>query len=319
VFCFILSTRSGGLGINLIGADSVIFYDSDWNPAMDAQAQDRAHRIGQTKDVYIYRLISSNTVEENILRKAQQKRHLDFLVMTEGNFTNLAESRNSGENATSTATAAANSADTANDNGGTFTQAGLQDILGIKKKSTNESNTSNKNNSSSSSSSSSGGGSGEHVPTEAELAKAMSAFEDEDDVKAAVIVSKEAEELQQEDEDEGATADNRKATTTDGDGDGEATNEEGKDKEATNEAKSSSSSSSSSSKQNEDDDKYDEAAAEKKLEDEFAAWQSQVGPDISQLENTLKPVERYRTPTRIYIYANGFVHMYVVLLYYITL
>lgn len=53
IFCFILSTRSGGLGINLTGADSVIFYDSDWNPAMDAQAQDRAHRIGQTRDVSI--------------------------------------------------------------------------------------------------------------------------------------------------------------------------------------------------------------------------------------------------------------------------
>lgn len=87
VFCFILSTRSGGLGINLTGADSVIFYDSDWNPAMDAQAQDRAHRIGQTRDVHIYRLVSEHTVEENILRKAQQKRHLDFLVMAEGQFT----------------------------------------------------------------------------------------------------------------------------------------------------------------------------------------------------------------------------------------
>ncbi|KAG1707099.1 hypothetical protein DVH05_026295 [Phytophthora capsici] len=87
VFCFILSTRSGGLGINLTGADSVIFYDSDWNPAMDAQAQDRAHRIGQTRDVHIYRLVSEHTVEENILRKAQQKRHLDFLVMSEGQFT----------------------------------------------------------------------------------------------------------------------------------------------------------------------------------------------------------------------------------------
>jgi hypothetical protein len=87
IFCFILSTRSGGLGINLTGADSVIFYDSDWNPAMDAQAQDRAHRIGQTRDVHIYRLVSEHTVEENILRKAQQKRHLDFLVMAEGQFT----------------------------------------------------------------------------------------------------------------------------------------------------------------------------------------------------------------------------------------
>ena len=87
IFCFILSTRSGGLGINLTGADSVIFYDSDWNPAMDAQAQDRAHRIGQTRDVHIYRLVSEHTVEENILKKAQQKKQLDFLVMSEGQFT----------------------------------------------------------------------------------------------------------------------------------------------------------------------------------------------------------------------------------------
>ena len=55
IFCFILSTRSGGLGINLTGADTVVFYDSDWNPTMDAQAQDRCHRIGQTRDVHIYR------------------------------------------------------------------------------------------------------------------------------------------------------------------------------------------------------------------------------------------------------------------------
>lgn len=73
IFCFILSTRSGGLGINLTGADTVVFYDSDWNPTMDAQAQDRCHRIGQTRDVHIYRLVCERTVEENILKKAQQK------------------------------------------------------------------------------------------------------------------------------------------------------------------------------------------------------------------------------------------------------
>jgi SNF2 family DNA or RNA helicase len=55
VFVFILSTRAGGIGVNLTGADTVIFYDSDWNPTMDAQAQDRCHRIGQKKDVHIYR------------------------------------------------------------------------------------------------------------------------------------------------------------------------------------------------------------------------------------------------------------------------
>lgn len=84
---FILSTRSGGLGINLTGADTVIFYDSDWNPSMDKQCQDRCHRIGQTRDVHIYRLVSEHTIESNILRKAQQKTVLDNIVIQEGEFT----------------------------------------------------------------------------------------------------------------------------------------------------------------------------------------------------------------------------------------
>jgi helicase SWR1 len=84
---FILSSRSGGLGINLTGADTVIFYDSDWNPCMDKQCQDRCHRIGQTRDVHIYRFVSEFTIEENIFKKANQKRLLDNVVITEGNFT----------------------------------------------------------------------------------------------------------------------------------------------------------------------------------------------------------------------------------------
>lgn len=87
IFVFILSTRSGGVGINLTGADTVIFYDSDWNPTCDAQAQDRCHRIGQTRDVHIYRLISEKTIEENILKKANQKRLLGDLAIEGGNFT----------------------------------------------------------------------------------------------------------------------------------------------------------------------------------------------------------------------------------------
>ncbi|XP_076250256.1 domino helicase [Rhynchophorus ferrugineus] len=87
IFAFILSTRSGGVGVNLTGADTVIFYDSDWNPTMDAQAQDRCHRIGQTRDVHIYRLISERTIEENILKKANQKRLLGDLAIEGGNFT----------------------------------------------------------------------------------------------------------------------------------------------------------------------------------------------------------------------------------------
>ncbi|KAJ8723044.1 hypothetical protein PYW07_004224 [Mythimna separata] len=87
VFAFILSTRSGGVGLNLTGADSVVFYDSDWNPTMDAQAQDRCHRIGQTRDVHVYRLVTAATVEENILRKAEQKRALGHLAIEDGHFT----------------------------------------------------------------------------------------------------------------------------------------------------------------------------------------------------------------------------------------
>jgi len=86
IFLFILSTRSGGVGINLVGADTVIFYDSDWNPAMDQQAQDRCHRIGQTREVHIYRLVSESTIEENILKKANQKRILDDLVIQSGSY-----------------------------------------------------------------------------------------------------------------------------------------------------------------------------------------------------------------------------------------
>ncbi|QGA21876.1 hypothetical protein EYB26_009587 [Talaromyces marneffei] len=87
ILAFILSTRSGGLGINLTGADCVIFYDLDWNPAMDKQCQDRCHRIGQTRDVHIYRFVSEFTIESNILRKANQKRMLDDVVIQEGGFT----------------------------------------------------------------------------------------------------------------------------------------------------------------------------------------------------------------------------------------
>ncbi|KAF4635189.1 hypothetical protein G7Y89_g2915 [Cudoniella acicularis] len=87
ILAFILSSRSGGLGINLTGADTVIFYDLDWNPAMDKQCQDRCHRIGQTRDVHIYRLVSEHTIEANILRKANQKQMLDDVVIQEGEFT----------------------------------------------------------------------------------------------------------------------------------------------------------------------------------------------------------------------------------------
>ncbi|KII95554.1 hypothetical protein PLICRDRAFT_170194 [Plicaturopsis crispa FD-325 SS-3] len=86
VFCFIASSRSGGVGINLTGADTVVFYDSDFNPQMDRQCEDRAHRIGQIRDVHVYRFVSQHTVEEAMLRKANQKRSLDDLVIQKGEF-----------------------------------------------------------------------------------------------------------------------------------------------------------------------------------------------------------------------------------------
>ena len=87
-FCFLLSTRAGGLGLNLQTADTVIIYDSDWNPHQDLQAQDRAHRIGQKNEVRILRLISSNSVEEKILERARFKLDMDGKVIQAGKFDN---------------------------------------------------------------------------------------------------------------------------------------------------------------------------------------------------------------------------------------
>ncbi|KAF8551112.1 hypothetical protein OG21DRAFT_1445699 [Imleria badia] len=83
-FIFLLTTRAGGLGINLTSADIVILYDSDWNPQADLQAMDRAHRIGQTKQVYVFRFITEGSVEERMLERAAQKLRLDQLVIQQG-------------------------------------------------------------------------------------------------------------------------------------------------------------------------------------------------------------------------------------------
>jgi ATP-dependent DNA helicase len=83
---FLLSTRAGGLGINLTAADTVIIYDSDWNPHQDMQAMDRCHRIGQTKPVHVLRLATAHSVEGKMLRSANSKLALEKLVITKGNF-----------------------------------------------------------------------------------------------------------------------------------------------------------------------------------------------------------------------------------------
>ncbi|VAH14541.1 unnamed protein product [Triticum turgidum subsp. durum] len=83
-FIFLLSTRAGGLGINLATADIVVLYDSDWNPQVDLQAQDRAHRIGQKKEVQVFRFCTEYTIEEKVIERAYKKLALDALVIQQG-------------------------------------------------------------------------------------------------------------------------------------------------------------------------------------------------------------------------------------------
>ncbi|EGV63380.1 hypothetical protein PSN45_004339 [Yamadazyma tenuis] len=83
-FAFLLTTRAGGLGINLTTADIVILFDSDWNPQADLQAMDRAHRIGQTKQVKVFRFITEHAIEEKVIERAAQKLRLDQLVIQQG-------------------------------------------------------------------------------------------------------------------------------------------------------------------------------------------------------------------------------------------
>ncbi|OCH96546.1 hypothetical protein OBBRIDRAFT_815823 [Obba rivulosa] len=89
IFIFILSTRAGGLGINLTAADTVIFYDHDWNPSNDAQAMDRAHRLGQTRQVTVYRLITKGTIDERIVQLARVKKDVQDIVVGNKNFTDV--------------------------------------------------------------------------------------------------------------------------------------------------------------------------------------------------------------------------------------
>merc|ERR1712227_35227 len=83
--CLLLTTSVGGLGLNLTGADTVIFVEHDWNPQKDLQAMDRAHRIGQKKVVNVYRLITRNTLEEKIMSLQQFKIHTAKSVISDDN------------------------------------------------------------------------------------------------------------------------------------------------------------------------------------------------------------------------------------------
>ncbi|KAI4369630.1 hypothetical protein MLD38_018052 [Melastoma candidum] len=92
-FMFLLSTRAGGLGLNLQTADTVIIFDSDWNPQMDQQAEDRAHRIGQKKEVRVFVLVSVGSIEEVILERAKQKMGIDAKVIQAGLFNTTSSAR----------------------------------------------------------------------------------------------------------------------------------------------------------------------------------------------------------------------------------
>uniref|UniRef100_A0A182PM08 Helicase n=1 Tax=Anopheles epiroticus TaxID=199890 RepID=A0A182PM08_9DIPT len=85
-FIFMLSTRAGGLGINLPAADSVIFYDMDFNPQMDFQAEDRAHRIGQTRKVHVFRLLVKGSIDDLLYSYSERKRLLDKSVINTENY-----------------------------------------------------------------------------------------------------------------------------------------------------------------------------------------------------------------------------------------
>lgn len=85
-FIFLLSTRAGGLGLNLATADTVIIFDSDWNPSADAQAQGRAHRIGQKNEVRVFRILTHSPIEERIFSRATSKKNLTEIVVEAGKF-----------------------------------------------------------------------------------------------------------------------------------------------------------------------------------------------------------------------------------------
>lgn len=255
LFCFILSTRSGGTGINLTGADTVIFYDSDWNPAMDAQAQDRAHRIGQTRDVHIYRLITEHTIEENILKKAQKKKNLDIMVMDQGKF-NASIPQQYEEDS--------NKSEDVKD---VYTKKGLQAILGFTDDEP-DSNAAEENTA--------------QDMSKDEMERAMAALEDEDDAKALAGAQKEAEEDQKE-------FDDNAAIPKEGSDDDEGESDRSKGNAKQRHTKESKTKNDDESKAEEEEQNSDE----KDLEKEFAAWQSTEGFDGKAIDNALSPMERY--------------------------
>jgi E1A-binding protein p400 len=271
LFCFILSTRSGGLGINLTGADTVVFYDSDWNPAMDAQAQDRAHRIGQTRDVHIYRLVTEHTIEENILFKAKQKRQLDFLVMDEGKF-NARESRKAQSSPSEENEESRKDSDV-------FTKGGLREILGVGEAENNITKIKQDEET-------------DKEPSQEQVESAMVSLEDEDDVIAMRGAQKEAaDELEEFNDNAQPKQTEEEVTESQDETENGVIKRGGKEKEV-KVRKTGKKANTVKNNQKTDEDIRAEAN-EEEMEKEFAAWQSKVGVDKASIHASLIPTERY--------------------------
>ena len=263
IFCFILSTRSGGMGVNLTGADTVIFYDSDWNPAMDAQAQDRAHRIGQTREVHIYRLITEHTIEENILLKAKQKKNLDIMVMDQGKFDASHHLTPSDHNEEPPGV---------DDMKEVFTKGGLRAILGVRDDGLEDSKDGVTGQAKDSTDMSS-----------EQMEKAMTSLEDEDDVQALRGAQKEAAEELREFDENAEISKESDAEDDDAHDEDEDIEKVGHPNKKVMKQKPGKPSEDASEAKNE----------ESELEKEFAAWQTSVGFDATVIEASLSPMERY--------------------------
>lgn len=229
---------------------------------MDAQAQDRAHRIGQTREVHIYRMVTEHSIEENILTKAKQKRNLDFLVMDEGKFH---------------ATPAAKDSDETGDESDTeegFTKGRLKNILGIRSDTVHDDSAEQDKE--------------EGDMDQDQLQSAMDMLEDEEDVKAMQKAKKEAAEaLEEFDESKELTRDDDDQVDVQPKPD-DKMQKSSKSKKGKKTKKAETASSADELDQS---DKTDESSKddddEKAMELEFANWQSKVGMDASQINDSL--------------------------------
>lgn len=268
---------------------------------MDAQAQDRAHRIGQTRDVHIYRLVTEHSIEENILVKAKQKRHLDFLVMDEGKFNagdqGKKDDEGGGDRVTSTN-------DSANDSQpDVFTKDGLRGILGVNANDDGgDVDVDGDAKMEDGGASGASGGASDSV-TKEQVENAMASLEDEDDAMAMRNAKKEAdEEMKEFDETiEVDKADDGGNESPDEDED-TSNGEEKKSSEKTagkkkgRAAATSKKSKKAASAKPSAADKKDESTvskAEEDMEKEFAEWQNRVGGDMAAIDASLRPTERY--------------------------